>query len=303
MRPLKGSDHCDVHAVSRAKQTILLTAPDLVADEKKSAPNVEKAFIDIVKDYFAFHSKTDPGHLVALHRNIGVIFSLDSEQHGFALGLALDHIFASTASGEPTPEQFDLSASSIRDYQERLRHRLEHPFRSLGRWLRTGMGLFDPIRDETRRFEHSLFDYASAAFHYRTADRLRRYDFWYALDGRGLEIEFANLLRRLGEDAVLTPTSGDGGVDIWVAKRETRVAVQCKNHRKPVGVAAVRDLYGAMTSAGAGEGMLVSLSGYTAGAVEFAKGKRIRMLQVDDVVRLASGFAEPTQRSDQNGQF
>ena len=104
-----------------------------------------------------------------------------------------------------------------------------------------------------------------------------------------LESELAQVYRKLGYVVEETPKTGDGGVDLLVAKRGKTLLVQCKGHKNPVGPAIARELYGAYTArrplvAGA---VLASPSGFTRGAKAFASGKPIELLSASDLVAMA----------------
>ena len=62
--------------------------------------------------------------------------------------------------------------------------------------------------------------------------------------------------------------------------------VQCKNHHKAIGPAAIRDLYGAMSHEGLDAGIFIASSGYTKGAKEFARNKAITLLDINNVLRM-----------------
>ena len=80
--------------------------------------------------------------------------------------------------------------------------------------------------------------------------------------------------------------SGDGGIDIFLEKAGRRYGVQCKNHHKAIGPAAIRDLYGAMSHEGLDAGIFIASSGYTKGAKEFARNKAITLLDINNVLRM-----------------
>lgn len=105
--------------------------------------------------------------------------------------------------------------------------------------------------------------------------------FWLSLSGKQFENELANLYRKLGYKADLTDASGDEGVDIWLIQNEVRVPVQCKAHKRSIGVAAVREFYGSMNHFKSETGIFVSLSGFTKGALEFAKDKPIELIALN----------------------
>ena len=67
-----------------------------------------------------------------------------------------------------------------------------------------------------------------------------------------------------------------------------RVIVQVKKYTAPVGVPAVRDLYGTMTAQQVGKAVLVSASGFTREAREFAEGTPIELVDRDQLIRLMS---------------
>jgi hypothetical protein len=66
------------------------------------------------------------------------------------------------------------------------------------------------------------------------------------------------------------------------------IIVQCKGHDKPVGPAALRELYDALLDCGAERAILASVSGFTKGARDFATGKPLRLLGLADIVSMAA---------------
>ena len=88
--------------------------------------------------------------------------------------------------------------------------------------------------------------------------------------------EFEALIANLFQDRLdtrLTQASRDGGVDCVAYEPRPilggKVVIQAKRYRHPVGVSAVRDLYGTMQNEGATKGILVTTSGYGKAAYEF----------------------------------
>lgn len=83
---------------------------------------------------------------------------------------------------------------------------------------------------------------------------------------------------------------GDGGVDI-VAKKDGRLSyVQCKKFiGKDIGVAMMRDFYGAIADsvhALDARGIYVTTTRYTDDAKKFARAKKIRLYDGDDLIDL-----------------
>jgi len=79
----------------------------------------------------------------------------------------------------------------------------------------------------------------------------------------------------------------DGGVDLVIRKGSESTVVQCKQYRATqVGVAIVRELFGAMTAEGASAGVVVSLGPFTRDAQAFAGGRNIKLVTGNDLQAL-----------------
>lgn len=120
------------------------------------------------------------------------------------------------------------------------------------------------------------------------AQQRRRESFWTGLDGPRFEQEMCRLFRLKGYRAETTPASGDEGIDIVLDTEGAEVLVQCKAHKAPVGPGPVRELYGVLVDQAADEAMLVSVGGFTDGARKFAAGKPIRLLDLRDILQMAT---------------
>ena len=110
--------------------------------------------------------------------------------------------------------------------------------------------------------------------------------YWYQLDGYSFEKELAEVFSAKQYKVSLTTKSGDGGVDIILNKNNTTTYVQCKAHKSKIGVAVVRELYGVMQNDNVKSGIIASLNGFTSGAVEFANGKNITLISVEDIINM-----------------
>jgi hypothetical protein len=100
------------------------------------------------------------------------------------------------------------------------------------------------------------------------------------------------LLERMGFEARLTKASHDGGIDIVAINPAPitggKVIVQCKRYRATIGSPVVRDLYGALTDAGASKAILITTSRFSPDARKFAQGKPIDLIdrtQLEDLLR------------------
>jgi HJR/Mrr/RecB family endonuclease len=118
---------------------------------------------------------------------------------------------------------------------------------------------------------------------------LRKRSYWEFLDGYAFERATAEVLSEHQFNTVVTPGSGDGGIDIEVTRNGLKGVVQCKAHVACVGPHVVRDLYGVIHHCGAAFGIIVSRGGFTRGAHEFARDKPILFLDTDDLIAMQEG--------------
>ncbi len=114
-------------------------------------------------------------------------------------------------------------------------------------------------------------------------------DFWENAkkDGFTFEQEVGNLYNKLGYSVSITKGTGDGGVDIILTKDNKKTVVQCKAHTHQVGPNDVRALWGVREDFGAQDAIFVAYSGVTNGAYEFTKGKKYKIVDVNDLINLS----------------
>lgn len=102
------------------------------------------------------------------------------------------------------------------------------------------------------------------------------------IEWRRLEALVEALYRQVGFETRAQSHGADGGVDVWLHARQAPEkpvgVVQCKHHRKPVGVDKVRELRGVMAAHGVGRGQFFSTAGFTPEAEAFARGNGINPL-------------------------
>ena len=120
-----------------------------------------------------------------------------------------------------------------------------------------------------------------------------------AEDPYDFEQQVAQMLRGRGLTVEVTGGTGDEGVDI-IAHDDTPVTggvylIQCKRYSpdKKVGVAEVRELYGTMQEKQSAKGVLVTSSTFTAGALKFAEGKSIELIDGARLSELLVGTEQP----------
>lgn len=100
-------------------------------------------------------------------------------------------------------------------------------------------------------------------------------------DGWGFEQHVKRLLIKHGYRVTETPGSGDFGVDLIATKEGRKLAVQVKNHAKPVGVSAVQEVASGRQFYGADDAWVVSRSGFTERAKQLAKVTQVQLKQVE----------------------
>jgi restriction system protein len=110
--------------------------------------------------------------------------------------------------------------------------------------------------------------------------------------------EFEHLIRDLFEkefasssaEVHVTRASRDGGVDVVVFDtdpvRGGKIMIQAKHYSKPVGVNAVRELYGVVINERATKGLLVTTSHFTAAAHEAVKDLPIYLIDQPKLIWL-----------------
>jgi hypothetical protein len=123
-------------------------------------------------------------------------------------------------------------------------------------------------------------------------DTLERYqqkkeEYWNSLKGVKFEKALERLYSDLGYSVHRTKASYDEGIDLVLQKDNKKIIVQCKGHEKPIGVGAIRDLYGTMMHSGAESAVLACPVGFTEGVRKFAKGKPIELLAAKELVDMA----------------
>jgi restriction system protein len=119
----------------------------------------------------------------------------------------------------------------------------------------------------------------------------------WTLPPRKFEEIVAELLERMDYEVTLTPASGDGGFDIYAARKDGLgkflFLVECKRYVPPhkVGVQVVRQLYGVLNAHRANAGAIVTTSFFTAGAEQF-RSQVPHQMQLHDYIKLQDWIAD-----------
>jgi restriction system protein len=110
--------------------------------------------------------------------------------------------------------------------------------------------------------------------------------------------DFENLIRELfekefapqGGEVKITRVSRDEGVDAVIFDpdplRGGKIIIQAKRYTNPVGVSAVRDLYGTVINEGAIKGILVTTTDYGPDSYKFAQDKPITLLNGNNLLHM-----------------
>lgn len=167
------------------------------------------------------------------------------------------------------PLYADLAGTTARE----LVLTLDQVMRGLGEFRRSGILGPDgrPISDVPEHTRIAVVD-ANAALveKVRANPAVMR-----QLSSRQFEEVVAELLSQQGYAIELTPPSGDGGFDMFAARRDGLgtflFLVECKHYAPPnkVGVSIVRELHGVVHEKRATAGVLVTSSFFTRGAKDF----------------------------------
>src|SRR5215216_1855027 len=105
----------------------------------------------------------------------------------------------------------------------------------------------------------------------------RRFEEVRFMSGAEFEEFVGELFEAMGHRVMVLGGVGDQGVDIVVNPRGKRIAVQCKNHSKPVNNKAVQEVYAGAKHHRCVEAWVVSPAGYTRGAIELARSTDVSL--------------------------
>src|SRR5829696_2778681 len=92
-----------------------------------------------------------------------------------------------------------------------------------------------------------------------------------SMSGQEFEQYIAEVFRKTGSKVEIVGGPGDQGVDLLIKMGRRRVAVPCKLHAKPVGRAAVSEIYDGAKHYGAKQAWLIAPGGFTPAAKDLAE--------------------------------
>ncbi len=127
------------------------------------------------------------------------------------------------------------------------------------------------------------------------AEHAQNRTYLFALSPMAFEEHVGQIFASMGFNVRVTPTSRDGGIDLFVEKDSGRSIVQCKHFTKGnVSRPDLQRFYGVLIHEGANRGYFVTTGRFTADAIAFVSGKPITLLDIEDLIEL--GSALPTSK-------
>ena len=107
-----------------------------------------------------------------------------------------------------------------------------------------------------------------------------------AMSGVEFEEYVAGIARQTGEPVIMTPVTGDWGVDLIVGKRPNRVAIQCKRLSRPVGPGAIQEVVAGAPMQDCAITMVVSNQPFTPAARQLAEQHGCELVGGDELSQL-----------------
>lgn len=122
-----------------------------------------------------------------------------------------------------------------------------------------------------------------AVFHYK---------FWKEQKPFEFEENIAILYSKIGYKVQITSKTGDGGVDIIAQKNYETFAIQCKLYSTPVGPQHLRELNGVVCNPANkfSKGLLITSNKFTENTIKEAKGTKVHLVDIRDLVRLSMKY-------------
>lgn len=107
-----------------------------------------------------------------------------------------------------------------------------------------------------------------------------------AMSGTEFEDYIAGIARSCGVPVIMTPVTGDWGVDIIIGNRPNRLAVQCKRQSRPVGAGAVQEVVAGAPMQDCVRTMVVTDNEFTPAARKLAELHGCELVGRDELPRL-----------------
>ena len=108
------------------------------------------------------------------------------------------------------------------------------------------------------------------------------------MSGTEFEDHVARIARTTRAPVMMTPVTGDFGVDLIVGRRPNRLAVQCKRQSRPVGAGAVQEVVAGAAVHDCAHTMVVTNHDFTPAARKLAELHGCVLVCGAEITRLAS---------------
>lgn len=118
------------------------------------------------------------------------------------------------------------------------------------------------------------------------------------MTGTQFEDHIAHIARSCGVPVIMTPLSGDWGVDLILGRRPNRVAVQCKRQSRPVGASAVQEVVAGAPMQDCVRTMVVTNNEFTPAARKLAERHGCELVGRQELPRLRSTIRRLTENAD-----
>ncbi|MEW5811331.1 MAG: restriction endonuclease [Actinomycetota bacterium] len=115
------------------------------------------------------------------------------------------------------------------------------------------------------------------------------------MSGTEFEDYVARIARSVGVPVIMTPLSGDWGVDLIVGHRPHRLAVQCKRQSRPVGTGAVQEVVAGAPMQDCTRTMVVTNHQFTPAARKLAELHGCELVGGEELPRLRSTIRRLTR--------
>lgn len=123
-----------------------------------------------------------------------------------------------------------------------------------------------------------------------------------SMSGAEFERYMASVYKALGYNVTILGGAGDQGVDLLLRKGRESVAVQCKNHKRPVGNSPVQEVYAGKQHYGTNQAWVVAPAGFTKGAFALSRTTSVLLVgysSIDKLLRQAQRQTEEQQAKEQ----
>jgi restriction system protein len=108
------------------------------------------------------------------------------------------------------------------------------------------------------------------------------------MSGTEFEDHVARIARKTGAPVIMTPLTGDWGVDLIVGRRPDRLAIQCKRQARPVGAGAVQEVVAGAPMHDCTHTMVVTNHDFTPAARKLAELHGCVLVDGAELTRLGS---------------